>query len=318
MTIYVDSRQQPYRWRLHRLGQAPTVSRGTGRRPVLRIRAPRGPSGVYVLELLSPGRRAKVPIAVDGPGRERILLVLPQITWQGLNPVDDDGDGLPNTLERGGPVRVERPFAGIGEPPGFAGRESPLLRLLDRPRQRYDLATDYELALDPRRLDRYSGVVLAGDSRWLEPGLATRLRRYVLRGGKVLSLGTESLRRDVSLRDGLLANPSGQSAFDLTGSRIEPVTRKPVALLAADDAVRLFEGGDGSFTGFDAYEETRDAGKGARIVSRAQDASGRRVIVAIQVGKGLVIRTGLPGWHRRLSDPNVEALVRRAWAILGS
>ncbi|HVE67881.1 MAG TPA: N,N-dimethylformamidase beta subunit family domain-containing protein [Solirubrobacteraceae bacterium] len=318
VSVFVDSRRLPYRWRLHRLGQTETLARGRGRRPLLRVRIPRRPSGVYLLELRAGGRRAKVPIAVTGPGRQRVLLVLPLVSWQGLNPVDDDGDGLPNTLSRGGPVRLARPFAGRGEPPGFARHESPLLRLLDRPRRRYDVMYDSQLtARSPNFLTRYSGVVLAGNARWLEPRVATRLRRYVTGGGRVFSLGTESLRREVRLRRGLLVRPTGESAFDVFGSRIDPVEPRRIDLLGGDDGIGLFAGGDGSFPDFDGYERTRDPGEGARIVASAQDSAGRQVIVGVRVGRGLVIRTGLPTWGQRLRNPNVSALTRRAWQILG-
>jgi hypothetical protein len=319
VSIFVDSRRLPYRWRLHRLGQTETLARGRGRRPLLRLRVPRRPSGVYLLELQAGGRRAKVPIAVTGPGRQPVLLVLPLVSWQGFNPVDDDGDGVPNTLTGGGPVRLVRPFAGAGEPPGFARHESPLLRLLDRPRRRYDVLYDSQLTnRSPNFLTRYRGVVLAGNARWLEPRVAARLRRYVSGGGRVFSLGTESLRREVRLRRGLLVSPTGESAFDVFGARIEPVAEKRIDLLAGDDGIGLFAGGDGAFPGFDGYEETRDPGQGARVVASAQDTAGRRVIVAIRVGRGLVIRTGLPAWEQRLTNPNVSALTRRAFDIVGA
>ena len=60
--------------------------------------------------------------------------------------MDDDGDGVPDTLDTAGHARIARPFAGDGQPPAFATQESPLLRLLDRPRQRYDIQTDYAVA----------------------------------------------------------------------------------------------------------------------------------------------------------------------------
>lgn len=315
--VFVDSRRAPYTWRLHRLGRTRTLARGRGRRPLLRVRAPRGPSGVYLLELAANRHRATVPIPVTGPGRQRVLVVLPLVTWQGLNPTDDDGDGLPDTLEQGdGPVRLTRPFAHRGEPPGFARSESPLLRLLDRPRQRYDLQTDYALARAPERsLDAYGGVVLAGNPRWLEPALAQRLRRYVDRGGRVFSPGTDSLRREVRVREGLLVDPSGQSSFDLFGSVIAPLSDRGVDLLAAEDAIGLFEGGDGAFAGFRGYEATRDPGRGGRITASAQTPDGRPVIVAIRLGEGLVVRTGLAEWSRRLGNPNVATMTRRIWAL---
>jgi hypothetical protein len=271
---------------------------------------------VYLLKLRARGKVATVPIAVTGPGRQKVLLVLPLVTWQGLNPVDDDGDGLPNTLERGGPVRLARPFAGRGEPPGFARSESPLLRLLDRPRQRYDLETDYGAARRGARfLQGYKGVVLAGNPRWLERRLARRLRAYVEGGGKVFSLGTDSLRREVRLRRGLLVRPTGQSAFDLFGSALGPVTRRRIDLLAGDDAIGLFEGTDGSFSGFDSFEETREPGEGNEVVASASTDNGRPVIVALRDGRGLVVRTGLPQWTQRLDDANVAQLTRRVWQL---
>jgi hypothetical protein len=279
---------------------------------------PRRPSGVYLLELRSGRDRAKVPIPVTGPTREKVLVILPMVTWQGRNRVDDDGDGEPNTLENGGPVRLARPFAGNGEPPGFARHESPLLRLLDRPRRRYDLETDVRVARRrPSYLDRYGGVVITSDERWIEPRLAARLRRYVQRGGRVFSLGTESLRRNVGFRRGLLVRPTGESAFDVFGSRIDPLSRRSVDLLASDDGIGLFEGGDGSFPDFEGYEVTRDPGEGARIVSAAQTEDGKQVIVAIRLGRGLVIRTGLATFEERVSNPNVSALVRRVWEVFG-
>jgi hypothetical protein len=315
-TVFVDARRLPYRWRLHRLGQTETLVRGRSRRPLLRVRMPRRPSGVYLLELRSGTHRAKVPLAVNGPGRQKVLVVLPLVTWQGRNQADDDGDGLPNTLETGGPVRIARPFAGSGEPPGFSRHESPLLRLLDRPRQRYDLETDYRLARrKPSYLDQYGGIVITSDERWIEPRLAARLRGYVARGGRVFSLGTASLRREVQARRELLVRPTGESAYDVFGSAIDPLSGGKVDLLAAADGIGLFEGGDGSFSEFEGYEVTRSPGEDARVVSAAQTAEGRQVIVAIRSGKGLVIRTGLRTFEQRVTNPNVSTLIRRVWEV---
>ena len=40
-----------------------------------------------------------------------MLVVLPALTWQGHNPVDDNGDGLPDTLDAGVPIELDRPLA---------------------------------------------------------------------------------------------------------------------------------------------------------------------------------------------------------------
>jgi hypothetical protein len=315
-TVFVDARRRPYTWRLHRLGQTQTLRKGKSRRPLLRVPIPKRPSGVYLLELKAGTHRATVPIPVNGPGRQKVLIVLPLVTWQGRNQADDDGDGLPNTLESGGPVRISRPFAGSGEPPQFAHHESPLLRLLDRPRKRYDMETDFRVARSKQSyLNQYGGIVISSDERWIEPRLAARLRRYVAQGGRVFSLGTDSLRRDVQFRRGLLVRPTGESAYDTFDSRIDPVSNGKVDLLAADDGIGLFEGGDGSFPGFEGYEVTRSPGQDNRIVSVAQTADGKQVIVAIRSGKGVVIRTGLPTFEQRTNNPNVSTLIRRVWEV---
>ena len=58
-----------------------------------------------------------------------VLVVLPALTWQGANPVDDNGDGLPDTLTTGD-VDRPRPAAGRRTPAGFArgGRAAELPR----------------------------------------------------------------------------------------------------------------------------------------------------------------------------------------------
>jgi hypothetical protein len=323
--VFVDARRARYRWTLARLGDRRALARGSGSGPLLRPRVPAGsPSGVYVLALTARGRFAHVALPVTGAARQRVLVLLPLVTWQGLNRADAGGDGVPDMLvaasagqAASGPVPIARPFAGGGLPPGFGAQVAPVLELLDRARARYDLQTDYAAARIPESgLDSYRGIVLAGDERWVEPALADRLRRYVQRGGRVLSLGTDALRRQVTLRGGWLAHPTGESAFDVFGAAISPLRPRPIDLLAARDDIGLFRGTDGAFNGFIGYEVTTSPGTGARIVAQAQDAAGRAVIVAIRLDRGLVIRTGLPGWPQRLGDPNVSTLTERAWALL--
>lgn len=315
-TVFVDARRAPYAWRLRRLGSTRAVAHGHSRRPVLRLPVPRATSGVYLLDLNAGTRRASVPIAVNGPGRKPVLLVLPLVDWQGSNPVDDDGDGVPDTLLTTGHARIARPFAGDGQPPSFATQESPLLRLLDRPRQPYDIQTDYAVARASKGyLVKYRGVAIAGDERWIEPQLAARLRSYVRGGGRLFSLGTDSLRRQVHVSGGTLVKPTGESAFDIFGTGLQAVKAKG-DLLAGQDSIGLFVGTDGQFGGFAQLEETVSPGSGAKIVSVAQTSDGKPVIVAERVGRGLVIRTGLPEWEQRLGDADVATVTRRAWTLL--
>lgn len=320
-TVFVEARGREYRWRLHRYGQRRTIARGRRRNPALRLTAPRGPSGLYVVELASGPSRSAAFVAVQGPGRHRVLVVVPLISWQGRNRVDDDGDGQVDTLDVDGRARLDRPLAGGGVPVGFAAAEGPMLRLLDRPQQRYSLTTDVGLsgAGAERTLRAHRGVVLLGDPRWLPPRAANALRGFVERGGRVLSLGTDSLRRSVRLDGRALSRPSRRAAADVFGATIAPVARRRVELLGAADRIGLFAGGDGRFTGFTAFEETLAPGPEAQVVAQAEEQGARAgapVIVAVRIGRGLVIRTGLPQWEQRLGNPNVSTMTKRAWTLL--
>lgn len=323
-TVYVDSRGRPWRWRLHRVGQTRTIARGTRRGPELRLLAPRGPSGLYVLELASGRHRTAALVPVQGLGRHRVLLVLPVISWQARNRVDDDGDGMIDTLSRNGRARLDRPLAGGGIPPGFAAGEEPLLRFLDRPQQRYDIATDVMLAGrgGARLLGDHRGLVLAGLPQWLPPAVGARLRRFVDGGGRVFSPGVDSLRRTVVLQGSRLARPSRRrSPTDIFGATLAPIERRRVDVVAKDDTIGLFRGGDGLFNGFVGFEATLAPGPRTSVLAAGVvegSPTADPVIVALRVGdEGMVVRTGLPDWGRRLrGNPNVQALTRRAWTLL--
>lgn len=319
-TFFVDARGARYGWRIVRVGSPRPLARGVAAGTTLRAPAPRGPAGVALLQVTAGARRVDVPFAVQPPSEAKpVLVVLPALSWQARNPVDDDGDGLPNTLDRGGPAALSRPFAGAGLPVGFTSGEEPLLAFLDRTGLRYDVTTD--LALARRRgpaLEGHRGALLAGDPRWLTGELSQRLRRYVDGGGRVLTLGTNSLRRTVGISGDELVDPSGQLPDDAFGARPDPVVARSVELLAfRDDRIGLFSGTDGLFSGFDRFEPAASLGPRARLLAGAGEQEGRPVIAAYQLGKGLVVRTGLPQWSARLNaDPNVVAVTRRAWTLL--
>src|SRR3954451_18732998 len=173
--FFVDSRRRAYRWSIRRVGASRPVRRGRGAPGrTLTVRAPGGVSGAYLLPLRSGRWSAAVPFLVQAPERARLLVVVPAITWLGVDKVDDDRDGLPNTLEAGGPVQWPRVIAGArGIPATFADQTAPLLAFLDRARVRYALTTDIALARsrDPRATDR-QGVLLAGPERWVPRPLA--------------------------------------------------------------------------------------------------------------------------------------------------
>ena len=351
--FFVDSRARPYRWAIRRVGGKRPVRRGrvpAGAEGPLRLRAPRGKTGLYLVELQAGRSTTEVPFLVQARERATMLVVVPAITWLGTDPVDDPPlrDGMPDTLDRagGGRVRWPRVFAGEdGRPAGFSAQVAPLLRYLDRHRIRYDLTSDLDLALSdsPRASDR-KAVLLAGSLRWVPRPFARRLRRYVQDGGRLATFGPDTLRRGVTLRAddpetaGELLRPTQPSSQDPFGARLEPLRRakapEAVSQLGGDPAYGLFEGTGGTLEGFSAFEESAppaEDGKatllGAMGVAPLEpdpDAAAdepppeqRYALTATRLGeKGLVIRVGLPEWTRRLGEPQIAQVTRNIVDLL--
>lgn len=324
MQALVDARGKPYRWSIRRLGQ-PGVVRGQGRKTTyaLNVAAPVGASGVYLLSVRRGGHMTQVPVPVQAPGRHRVLVVLPYTTWQGRNPLDDDGDGMPNLLDLGVGVRGARPFAGAGLPAGFTRFEAPTISWLDHTHRRYDITTDLALALGQGpKLAGHQGVLIPGDARWITERLGAQLTAFVRDGGRVASLGTDSLLRRVRISaHGRIYAPTPPAAADLFGARLRPLARGHVTLQSFTDELQLFADSSGTYGPFDVYEETRAVGGEADLASDAVIASGgplgRPVVVAARYGKGVVIRTGLPELPGRLSAGGpVTTLMVRIWTLL--
>jgi hypothetical protein len=257
-----------------------------------------------------------------GP-HQPVLVVLPYMTWQGRNPVDDDGDGAPNVLDRGVPVKAARLYANGKLPVGFTEAEGPLLAFAGHKKLRYDVTTDVALAAGRGpRLQGHHGVVLPGDVRWLPGSVQLQLRRFVRRGGTLLLTGTDSLRREVRLtRRGLLDRPTAAADTNTFGAKLRPVVRKPTTVTNLNDEIQLFSGdvfgGTGVFGGFPGFEATASAGPREQLKASAVTPDNQTVIVATRFGEGLVIRTGLLDFATRLNrDANSAELVQRAWTLL--
>jgi flagellar hook assembly protein FlgD len=322
--VGVDSRGQSWGWSLRRVG-APVAAR-RGRHSSggsFRVRPPNGKSGLFLYDVHTRTRRSRVPIVVDDRRDHPVLVVLPATTWQGRNPVDDDGDGLPNTLDIAARVKMQRVFAGDGMPVGIERNEAPLLAHLDRSGYRYDLTTDIALATGQGpELEKHTGVLLAGDSVWLTGDVRRRLRAFAAqKGHTVVSLGVDSLKREVEQSRTELLRPSQPDRTDVFGARVAPIRARDVDLsIASDDpALQLFAGGEGFFADVDAWEQTTSVGREATQLSTAVTPSDETVIVGVRYGEGLVIRPGIAAFPTRLStDVESQELMGRMWTLLSN
>jgi hypothetical protein len=322
LPIAVDARGETFNWSLRRAGDAVASKRSRRAKGGEFVRdAPRGKSGLFLFEARTRTKVTQVPVAVDDARNRRVLVVLPATTWQGRNAVDDDGDGVPNTLDLGVPARLNRVFA-AGLPRGFAENEGALLAHLNREGYRFDLTTDVGLALGRGpKLEGHGGVLVAGDAAWLTEDVRRALRAFVAKGGTVASLGTQSLRGEVRQTARRLIDASPIGPTDLFGARIGAIQRRTVDLtiLEDDDNVQLFAGEEGLFEDVEAWEPTVSPGAEARRIAAAvtDDNQAREVIVAARFGDGLVVRPGIPGFPTRLkSDPASAELMGRIWTLL--
>jgi hypothetical protein len=334
--IAVDARQARYTWTVRRVGQSALRARSAGAVTGTSVSfpAPGGVSGVYVFTAHTATRSTSVVFPVQAAqaaagtaaAPRGVLVLLPYATWQGQNTGDDDGDGAPNTLDLGGPVRPIRFWAGNGLPAGFADTEAPMLQWLDRNHHRFDITTDLALAAGQGpALAGHRGVLIPGDARWLPAKVRTALRAFVRAGGVVVSTGTDSLRRSVGLdTHGRLAHPTPERSTDLFGATIGPITTKTTDLTVFDDdkTIDLFRDAGGVFKGVPSWEATARTGAYAKPASSAvtdQASGAKTVVVGVRFGKGLVVRPGMPAFAQRLSantDPATTALMARMWTLL--
>jgi flagellar hook assembly protein FlgD len=341
--FFVDSRSAPYRWRVRRVGSTRVYKRGSATAPNLVFHAPEDASGLFLLELRSGRWHTSVPFLVQATKRSSILVVVPTITWLGTDKVDDSPfDGVPNTLAGGGSLRWPRMFVGDNGLPAGWDDVAQLLVFLDRRKIRYDLTSDLDLDLtrNPRASDR-KGVLLAGSERWVTRSLGRRLRTYVTDGGKLAMFGADSLRRGVRLRvredddAGTLSRATEPAAVDPFGARIAKQRRTdaPVSLAQYDgqEDYGLMEGAL-TLSGFTELEEAASLGGGKLLAAVGEgltdeeaaqaETSGqapkelRPALSAVQLGKGTVIRVGLPEWSQKLGDPDVAQVTRNIVDIL--
>jgi hypothetical protein len=311
-----------------RLGDPKPIRRGGRIGGRFRVRIPRDTkTGVYLVRVRAGRHRGVWPLAVSGlppskraARRARPLVVLPAITWQGLNAADDDLDGFADTLGAGRSVGLERPFAGARLPPRFRAETAPLLRYLDRERLAYDLTTDLSLARgEGPALGNAPGVAFAGSALWLPEPLMRRLRDEVRDGLRLASFGADAFRRSVELRGDRLSRPAPRraNAFGETTSMLR-TSRAPLTVF--EDGLGIFHGLDSYIGDFTTFEQSRGLPTGARTIATAGRDPAEPAFVTFGLGGGLVIRSGTAQWARQLEEAalseEVPGVTKRIWRLL--
>lgn len=313
----VRSDRRRYRWAIRRFGAARPLRRGRSGARVLSLRAP-ARAGVYLLELRAGSHRYRTPFAVRARRRQRVLLVLPGISWQARNLLDSDEDGWGDTLAHDGAVLLRRPFAAGGLPHGFDTDLAPLLELLDRERLAYDLTTDLALARERGPSPAgYAGVLFAGEERWLPTAAARSLREYVHGGGRVGLLAPDSLHRDIRITARRLLNPSRRAREDAFGERTGVGPVEPGALLVLSDRIGFFAQAGSAFGSFDSVETSERLPTAATLLAGAGREVERPAMVVYRLGRGVVARLGADGLVAQTgSQPGVERIMLRLWKLL--
>jgi hypothetical protein len=311
-----------------RLGDPKPVLRGDRVAGRFRIHIPsKMRTGVYLVRVRTRDNRAVWPLAVAGlpprsaRGEARPLVVLPALTWQGLNRTDYDADGFADRLPFSDAVGVNSAFAGGELPARFDAEVSPLMRWLDRERLPYDLTTDLALARrEGPALGNAPGVAFAGSELWLPDELLRRIRDYAADGGRVAAFGADSFKRTVRLRGSELTDPSPPTRENALGERTDVVRTSAAPLTVFEDGLGLFDGVSGFVGEFTVFEPSHGLPRSARRITEAGRDPGQPAFVAFGLGGGIVLRTGTPQWARELEESALSVelpqVTKRIWKVL--
>ena len=323
-TVAVDSPVGPYTWALRLGGQRKLLRQGSGAtgNSQLNVRLPGGAAGLYTLTLKAGGHTTVVPLVASGTSARssgaRVLVVLPILTWQGTNPVDDDGDGLPDTLTAGDKISLDRPFTGSLTP--AMQQDVALLSYLRSHRIAYQLTTDIGLAqgVGPSLVDRW-GVALAGPETWLPQSLAVSLKDFVEGGGRVLSLGTGALRGRSHIT-GYPASPVASapknSSTDVFGASHGPLTSTDGDLITElSDQLGILASVP-ALSGFHAYEPIEPP-SGVEVSAAGVSETSAPAVTAYKLDRGYVVEIGLTNFNLSLAT-NVDSqeLLTSVWQLL--
>jgi len=282
--------------------------------------------GLYTLSLRWGSHRTAVPLVsgatggarpASGIGHRRVLVVLPALSWQGRNPVDDDGDGMPNLLTTGGPIELERPFTD-GLPAGF-GSEAQLIAYLRTSGLRFTLTTDLSLiSSGASMLSHYSGLLFAGSERWLPAATGSALSTWVEQGGHVLSFGIDALRRTVTVAGGQASDPGRPHAVDFLLARPGPVEATGGSLLLVQrNRQGLFPGGVQELTGFRRFQTFGPVQAPAKLLTSVGVSTRSPALIGYRLGRGAVVDVGLPGFGTVVAhDATAQEFVGHVWKFL--
>ena len=126
--LLVDARGRPYTWTVRRVGGA-TIRRGRADRPQIATEAARLATAASTCSRRAAARapRGRCRSRSTTPAHHRVLVVLPLMTWQGRNPVDDDGDGCRTRSSAGAGAKLAAGLRRRPLPATFAAREAPVL-----------------------------------------------------------------------------------------------------------------------------------------------------------------------------------------------
>jgi hypothetical protein len=325
---------------LSRFGDPRPLRRGGRVAGPFRVGIPRDAvTGIHVLRVRAGSQRAVWPLAVSGRAQTKAarnrgpkplsgvgagglpLLVLPALTWQGLNPVDDDGDGFADTLRSSRAVRLDRYFASGGYPPRFAAEVAPLIRWLERERLGYNLTTDISLARgEPPLLGDAPGVAFGGSELWLPRPLTNRLRKYVTDGRRIASFGADSFRRSVKLDEDLARDPSRPHRVNAFGERTALLETSRAPLNVFEDKLGLFADLSDFIGEFTEFEVSRGLTEEAEALTTAGRDPGEPAFMAFRLGDGWMLRTGTPQWAGQLEEATltveVPQVTKRIWRRL--
>lgn len=316
--IGVISVGRKYDWTLRRVGESRPRRRGESREPLLRPKVPNGPSGLHILELRTKDRTTQATVLTQGSKAQKVLVVVPQTSLVGAMQVDDDGDGAPDTLDRGVSVQTARVPVDPELQADMSDHIAPLLVALDRKERRYDLTTDLALARKQGpTLKGHDGVVLAGTAKYVDRRLQEQLVNWVKRGGRLWITEPDSLKRSVVVGPTAAIRPTQPTRLDPFGFELGPLQQvSSVQQSAANSG--LLKGTDGRFEGPLTVEPVLRAPSGAdKLAEMTTPGGGQPVFVAVKVGRGAVIRSGIQGLGASATrDPDAREFLRQAWSFL--